>query len=97
MQHEIKRFTLHEMMPSASLYEISRFLKSTCRRQACGTFHAGRISFAKGEFHLPASRVNFIVIRYANYLPASSMATATATVIPTMGLLPAPMRPIIST
>ena len=33
----------------------------------------------------------------ANYLLASSIATATATVIPTMGLLPAPMRPIIST
>ena len=31
------------------------------------------------------------------YLLASSIATATATVIPTMGLLPAPMRPIIST
>ena len=30
------------------------------------------------------------------YLLASSIATATATVIPTMGLLPAPMRPIIS-
>ena len=27
----------------------------------------------------------------------SSIATATATVIPTIGLLPAPMRPIIST
>ena len=34
--------------------------------------------------------------RNANYLEASSIATATATVIPTMGLLPAPMRPIIS-
>ena len=32
-----------------------------------------------------------------DYLDASSIATATATVIPTMGLLPAPMRPIIST
>jgi len=32
-----------------------------------------------------------------SYLEASSIATATATVIPTMGLLPAPMRPIIST
>ena len=32
-----------------------------------------------------------------NYLLASSIATATATVIPTMGLLPAPMSPIIST
>ena len=32
-----------------------------------------------------------------SYLLASSIATATATVIPTMGLLPAPMRPIIST
>ena len=35
--------------------------------------------------------------RSPNYLLASSIATATATVIPTMGLLPAPMRPIIST
>ncbi len=31
------------------------------------------------------------------YLNASSIATATATVIPTMGLLPAPIKPIIST
>ena len=31
------------------------------------------------------------------YLEASSTATATATVAPTMGLLPMPMRPIIST
>ena len=33
----------------------------------------------------------------SNYLQASSIATAQATVIPTIGLLPAPMRPIIST
>ena len=33
----------------------------------------------------------------SNYLEASSIATATATVMPTMGLLPAPIRPIIST
>ena len=32
-----------------------------------------------------------------DYLLASSIATATATVIPTMGLLPAPIKPIIST
>ena len=32
-----------------------------------------------------------------DYLQASSIATAHATVIPTMGLLPAPIRPIIST
>ena len=31
-----------------------------------------------------------------NYLEASSTATATATVAPTMGLLPIPIRPIIS-
>ena len=31
-----------------------------------------------------------------SYFIASSIATATATVIPTMGLLPAPIRPIIS-
>ena len=35
---------------------------------------------------------------YKTYLfIASSTATATATVIPTMGLLPAPISPIIST
>ena len=32
-----------------------------------------------------------------SYLEASSTATATETVIPTMGLLPAPRKPIIST
>ena len=31
------------------------------------------------------------------YFNASSIATATATVMPTIGLLPAPIRPIIST
>ena len=31
------------------------------------------------------------------YLLTSSIATATATVAPTMGLLPMPMRPIITT
>ena len=44
--------------------------------------------------------INFVFIRFSkkpDYLLASSIATATATVIPTMGLLPAPMRPIIST
>ncbi len=34
---------------------------------------------------------------HQNYFEASSIATATATVIPTMGLLPAPISPIIST
>ena len=34
-------------------------------------------------------------LQIQDYLLASSIATATATVIPTMGLLPAPMRPII--
>ena len=42
-----------------------------------------------------------LILRYAvtaeDYLLASSTATATATVAPTMGLLPMPMRPIIST
>ena len=36
-------------------------------------------------------------LKIKTYLQASSIATATATVIPTMGLLPAPMSPIIST
>ena len=35
-------------------------------------------------------------LQIKDYLDASSIATATATVIPTMGLLPAPIRPIIS-
>ena len=44
----------------------------------------------------PLSRFSVFYL-VSNYLLASSIATATATVIPTMGLLPAPMRPIIST
>ena len=42
-------------------------------------------------------RVRFLPAIQNSYLEASSIATATATVIPTMGLLPAPMSPIIST
>ena len=62
----------------------------------CGAFHALRAFHSLCEFHLPAA--NFIANNLlANYLLASSIATATATVIPTMGLLPAPMSPIIST
>ena len=38
-----------------------------------------------------------IFIFKKTYFEASSIATAHATVIPTMGLLPAPIRPIIST
>ena len=38
-------------------------------------------------------KINF---KATNYFCASSIATAQATVIPTIGLLPAPMRPIIS-
>ena len=34
---------------------------------------------------------------YTSYLQASSIATATATVAPTIGLLPIPINPIIST
>ena len=38
------------------------------------------------------------LLRDSNYLfMASCTETATATVMPTIGLLPAPMRPIIST
>ena len=36
-------------------------------------------------------------LNYFNYFRASSTATATETVMPTMGLLPAPRKPIIST
>ena len=54
-------------------------------------FHSTcRISFDRD------TRANFIEI-ISNYFIASSTATATATVIPTMGLLPAPISPIIST
>ena len=38
-----------------------------------------------------------VCVKRELYFMASSMATATETVAPTMGLLPMPMRPIIST
>ncbi len=37
------------------------------------------------------------VLIYKDYFIASSTATAVATVAPTIGLLPIPIRPIIST
>ena len=54
----------------------------------CPTF---LLKFLRSFFQKATSRVPA-----SFYLLASSIATATATVIPTMGLLPAPMRPIIS-
>ena len=59
------------------------------------------LGFAKGEARPRANTVRpytqkevdhstSFFIWFANYLLASSIATATATVIPTMGLLPAP-------
>ena len=38
-----------------------------------------------------------VLVKSCNYLQASSIATATATVAPTIGLLPIPINPIIST
>ena len=54
----------------------------------------GRNDFYKAHIKLYKSQK---ALSIKDYLLASSIATATATVIPTMGLLPAPMRPIIST
>ena len=42
-------------------------------------------------------RLPFGVFQRVNYLQDSSTATAQATVAPTIGLLPMPIRPIIST
>ena len=51
---------------------------------------------ARGE--LSQKKVPLVLFSsVTNYLLASSIATATATVIPTIGLLPAPISPIIST
>ena len=55
----------------------------------CPTFYSVQITLRAGAL--------FACRRLPAYLQASSIATATATVIPTMGLLPAPIRPIIST
>jgi len=52
------------------------------------------IRYKKDEF--PRKFV-FFEANNRDYLQASSIATATATVIPTIGLFPAPMSPIIST
>ena len=52
-----------------------------------------------GNLHaVVAGRLNFIAPRAMTfYFIASSTATAAVTVAPTMGLLPIPIRPIIST
>ena len=42
-------------------------------------------------------RALLFIVRISAYLQASYAATAQATVAPTMGLLPMPIRPIIST
>ena len=50
-----------------------------------------------GRKKYPLHKAEGTVFKTGNYLQASSTATATETVIPTMGLLPAPRKPIIST
>ena len=73
---------------------------------------AGRLSFIARSARIPrnpykktgnlhavvAGRLNFIAPRAMTfYFIASSTATAAVTVAPTMGLLPMPKKPIIST
>ena len=47
--------------------------------------------------NVPSAFAEGTILFMRNYFRASSTATATETVIPTMGLLPAPRKPIIST
>ena len=44
-----------------------------------------------------SAKAEVTIVMKLNYFRDSSTATATETVIPTMGLLPAPRKPIIST
>ena len=57
-----------------------------------------RRSISQEQKQLP-KKSGAVFIRYVltNYFIASAVATATATVAPTMGLLPMPRKPIIST
>ena len=57
-------------------------------------------AFASLNFSTPYTKVSFAYFsfqRKVGYFIASSTATATATVAPTIGLLPIPISPIIST
>ncbi len=57
-------------------------------------------AFASLNFSAPYTKVSFAYFsfqRKVGYFIASSTATATATVAPTIGLLPIPISPIIST
>jgi hypothetical protein len=56
-------------------------------------YKGDKICFKLGFF------INFLMIlaHFAYFFIASSTATATATVAPTIGLLPIPIKPIIST
>ena len=54
-------------------------------------------SVLKNTRRMRHTREVFFISLFFAYFIASSTATAQATVAPTMGLLPMPMRPIIST
>ena len=59
---------------------------------------SGVTSRAPSKNKKPAPKIQSgLYIISKHYLAACSMATATATVAPTIGLLPIPIRPIIST
>ena len=65
----------------------------TCCEQVCQQF-----VFSRKQQKRKNTKVFFLFpIAVRNYFIASATATAQATVAPTIGLLPMPMRPIIST
>ena len=79
-------FNLFQTIIAEECAEMCRNLKKHKKKLHTLIFECG-VYFIKND----------VFTWFFDYLDASSTATATATVAPTMGLLPMPMRPIIST
>ncbi len=71
-------------------------LQETVRR-AGSSFFARKSDTEKSSPQSVRPRDCLLLLRVRNYFLLSATATATATVAPTMGLLPIPRKPIIST
>ena len=97
ISHCLNMIALHRI----AITQVTKFLRGFQRGTFFKKFPFG-VSFlqkATAPIHAKMSGIKIPLIFYEDilYFIASSTATATATVAPTIGLLPIPISPIIST
>jgi hypothetical protein len=85
--------------PEAPLDKFSPIILMSRNSDECGSFHSWHSQIFHSQLRISFDRFNGQISLQTidDYLLACSIATATATVAPTMGLLPAQIKHIIPT